>query len=259
MNLEIQSIDRQVLNLLGATRGWDFGNSTLNATNLIDIAQQGSIIAANGKLLGRQLGIKQGKQSTPPLDLDFGYQVTINLDDKTALLQKLDLQGKQGTSDLLRGGLDRPMSLTWGEGQPGFKESSLRISVNQLNLTDWLVLLGNLPVSGKAEAQINLLAQQDGKQLKAELTAKVQELTAQFGSNKIDRANVQLQLTGRLDDFKNATVEKYSLELGQPDRSWLTANGSASYAFNSGDLSAQTTLEASLPVRSSTLRPARSN
>ena len=112
LNLEIQYIDRQVLNLLGATRGWDFGNSTLNATNLIDIARQGSIIAANGKLLGRQLGIKQGKQSTPPLDLDFSYQVTVNLDDKTALIQMLDLQGKQGTSDLLRGSLDRPMSLT---------------------------------------------------------------------------------------------------------------------------------------------------
>src|SRR5439155_297656 len=73
LKLEVQSIDRQVLNLAGATRGWDFGNSTLNATNLIDIAQRGSVIAANGKLTGRQLGIKQGKQSTPTLDLDFDY------------------------------------------------------------------------------------------------------------------------------------------------------------------------------------------
>src|SRR5216117_1617919 len=35
LKLEVQSIDRQVLNLASATRGWDFGNSTLNATNLI--------------------------------------------------------------------------------------------------------------------------------------------------------------------------------------------------------------------------------
>ena len=65
LSLEVQSIDRQVLNLAGAARGWDFGESKLNATNLIEISQKASVIAANGKLTGRQLGIRQGTQSTP--------------------------------------------------------------------------------------------------------------------------------------------------------------------------------------------------
>jgi len=42
--------------------------------NAVDISQRGAVIAANGKLIGRQLGIRQGNQSTPPLDLDFNYQ-----------------------------------------------------------------------------------------------------------------------------------------------------------------------------------------
>src|SRR5437867_2434903 len=69
LSLEVQSIDRQVLNLAGATRGWDFGDSKLNATNLIDLSQKAAVITANGKLTGRQLGIRQGTQFTPPLDL----------------------------------------------------------------------------------------------------------------------------------------------------------------------------------------------
>src|SRR5213596_920019 len=68
LNLEVQSIDRQVLNLVGASRGWDFGNSTLNSTNFIIVSQKASVLAATGKLIGRQLGIRQGSQSTPPLD-----------------------------------------------------------------------------------------------------------------------------------------------------------------------------------------------
>ena len=247
LNVEIESIDRQVLNLAGAARGWDFGNSTLNSTNLITISQKASVIAATGKLIGRQLGIRQGNQSTPPLDLDFDYQLTMNLTANTALLQNLNLATRQGQSDLLRLSLDKPMNLSWGQNQPGFKESSLQLAVNKLNLADWQLLLGNLPVSGKVDVQLNLLAQQDGKQLKADLLTKIQELSAQFGSNKLDRANVQLQLTGQLADFKNATVEKYSLAFGQGNESLLTANGSASYGKNSGDLSAQTTIEASLP------------
>src|SRR5437773_1262234 len=243
LNLEIQSIDRQVLNLAGAARGWDFGNSTLNSTNLINISQKASVIAATGKLIGRQLGIRQGNQSTPPLDLDFDYQLTINLTANTALLQNLNLATRQGQSDLLRLSLDKPMNLSWGQNQPGFKESSLQLAVNKLNLADWQLFLGNLPVSGKVDAQLNLLAQQDGKQLKADLLTKIQELNAQFGSTKVDRANVQLQVAGQLTDFKKATVEKYSFTFGQANQSLLTATGSASYASDSGDLSAQATVE----------------
>jgi len=246
LNVEVQSIDRQVLNLAGAARGWDFGNSTLNATNLIDISQKGTIIAATGRLAGRQLAIRQAPQATPPVDLDFNYQIKVNLNEKTALLQTLGFAAKQGQNDLLRAGLDQPMNLSWGQNQAGFKESSLQFAVSRLNLADWQLFLGNLPVSGKVDAQLNLLAQRDGKLLKADLTTKIQELSAQFGSNKVDRANVQLQLTGQLADFSNVTVEKYSLALGQGNLSLLTANGSASYALTNGDLSAQTTLEASL-------------
>jgi uncharacterized protein involved in outer membrane biogenesis len=247
LSLEVQSIDRQVLNLAGAARGWDFGSSTLNATNLIDISQKASVIAANGKLIGRQLGIRQGNQSTPPLDLDFEYQVTVNLNDHAVLVQRLNLGVRQGQVDLLRALLDKPMNLSWGQNQPGFKESSLQLVVNKLNLADWQLVLGNLPVNGKVDAQLNLVAQQDGKQLKADLTTKIQELSAQYGSNKIERANIQLQVAGQLADFKNATVEKYSFDFGQDSQSLLTANGSAGYGLISGDLSAQTTLEASLP------------
>jgi len=173
--------------------------------------------------------------------------VSVNLTDKSALVQKLNLGGKQGPNELFRAALDKPMNLSWGQSQAGFKESSLQLAVNKLNLLDWQLLLGSLPVSGKIDAQLNVLAQKDGKQLKADLTTKIQDLSARFGSNTVDRANVQLQLSGQLVDFKNVTVDKYSLALGQSSQSLLTANGSANYAVESGDLSAQVTLEGSVP------------
>ncbi len=247
LTLEIQSIDRQVLNVVGAAQGWDFGNSTLNSSNLITFSQKASAIAATGKLSGRQLAIRQGTQSTPPLDLDFDYQLTLNINDSTALLQRLNLAAKQGPNDLLTVSLDKPMNLSWGKNQPGFKESSLRVAANKLNLADWQLFLGHPPVSGKVDAQLNVLAQQDGQLLKADLTTQIEELSAQVGSNKIDRARVQLQAAGQLVGFTKATVDKYSFDFAQGGPSLLSANGSASYARTSGDLSAQTTIEGSLP------------
>ena len=72
------------------------------------------MIAATGTLAGRQLTIEQNKQTTPAVDLDLNYEVTANLTEKTAVLQKLDVAGRQKGSPFLRTALDRPMNLNWG-------------------------------------------------------------------------------------------------------------------------------------------------
>ncbi|HKS36144.1 MAG TPA: AsmA family protein, partial [Verrucomicrobiae bacterium] len=199
-----------------------------------------------GKLIGRQLGVRMESGATPPLDLDFDYQVTVNLNDKTALIQKLNLMGRKGSSELLQAKLDHPMNLTWGQAQPGFKESSLKLAINKLNLADWRPFLGDNPPAGVVDAQVNIAAQQDGKQLKADTTLKLTELTAAFGSNKVNRVNVQAQATARVEEFKNVVVDKYSLGIDSAGRSLVSANGSASYSAT-GDLGAQITIDANLP------------
>lgn len=246
LQAEVQSIDRHVLNLVGAARGWDFGNSTINATNLIELSQQGTILSASGQLTGRQLGITAEKQTTPPIDLNFDYQVNVDLNDQSALVQKLNLSGRQGQSEILRAALDRPMNLTWGGKQPGFKESTLDLTVNQLNLADWRAFAGEPAPSGKLDVQLKLLAQQDGKRIQADLNAAIRELSARFSSNRIDRIDTRLQLTARIDNFESVHLDKYTFELGQPNRPLLSAGGSAT-RLATGDLSLQTALDVALP------------
>jgi AsmA-like protein len=248
LTVELSSIDRNVLNLVGAAKGWDFGSSTLGATNLINISSKGSMVSADGRLIGRRLGVRMESGTTPPLDLDFDYQVTVNLNDKTAQLQKLNLLGRKGSSELLQATLDQPMNLTWGQAQPGFKESSLKLAINKLNLADWRPFLGENPPTGVVDAHVNIAAQQDGKQLKADSTLKLTELTAAFGSNKVNRVNVQAQATARVEEFKNVVVDKYSFGLDSGGRSLISANGSANCSRTTGDLGAQITIDANLPA-----------
>ena len=246
LKLEIQSIDRQVLNLFGASRGWDFGNSKLDATNLVELGQNGSVIAATGKVSGNQIGIRQNNQSTPALDLDVNYQVSVNLNQKTAAVQTLSILGKQNQNELLRASLDRPMNLNWGSSAQGLPDSTFQLAIQQLNLRDWQAVLGtNLP-TGKVGLQLNIRAEKDGKQLSTKLASHIQDLAVRFGTNGIDQVEAKFDLTGQIEDLKIVSLEKYQFELLQKGQPLAKSSGSARYDLSKNDIISQSASEVSL-------------
>src|SRR5207245_3328310 len=57
LSVEVRSIDRQVLNLAGASQGIDFGSTTINCTNRIELTQSGKIITVSGQLDAAKLSL----------------------------------------------------------------------------------------------------------------------------------------------------------------------------------------------------------
>ncbi|MBI4326163.1 MAG: AsmA family protein [Chloroflexi bacterium] len=248
LKLEILSIDRQVLNLYGATRGWDFGASTLNSTNLVDISQKGTSFRASGKIFGRQLSLEQNQRATPPLDLEAEYQFTLSLEEKNAVLRKLSVVVQQENQELLQTSLDRPMNLTWGSTIPGFAESSFQLVLTNLNLGDWASVLGTNALAGKVRLKLNLLAQRDGRLLKTDLAAQVDDLAAQVGTNQIDQAQLLFRLSGDLEEFKFVNLNEFNVNLNQSGQSLAQGNGSLRFDLLRRELTGQSTVEASLPL-----------
>src|SRR6185503_270724 len=78
LKLEVASIDRQVLNLIGAPLGIDFGTTTLNSSTEISLTQGGSVIAANTRFNLAKFSLTQKGQTTPPLDLQLACNLTVN-------------------------------------------------------------------------------------------------------------------------------------------------------------------------------------
>ena len=72
------SIDRQVLNLIGAPLGIDFGTTTLDFTTDVSLTKGGSVITANTQFKAAKFSLTQKGQTTPPLDLQVAYDVTVN-------------------------------------------------------------------------------------------------------------------------------------------------------------------------------------
>src|SRR5206468_636753 len=88
LKVQIVSIDKQVLNLAGVKSGIDFGPTTLNSTNEIQVSQSGAMVTASGRLDLSKFQVTRTNQTTPPLDLLAQYNVTVDRGSSNALLRQ---------------------------------------------------------------------------------------------------------------------------------------------------------------------------
>src|SRR5437764_2290395 len=196
LQLAILSLDRQVLNLVGASKGLDFGSTTVNCTNQIELTKGGSIITTIGQLnIGKFAVTKEG-QTTPTLDLQDSYNLTVDRAAKSTNIETFTLTGTQNQKQLLRGELSRPMKIAWGENAAPAGDATFNLSLNGLNLADWKPFVGKTAPAGVVGLNLKVSSQQSGKQLSFESTSDMQGLTVNFGSNTLANLTVKLNAQG---------------------------------------------------------------
>jgi uncharacterized protein involved in outer membrane biogenesis len=235
LKLEIASIDRHALNLIGAPLGIDFGATTLNCAAEVSLTKGGSVITANTRFNADKLSLAQKGRTNPPLDLQVACDVTLNTADKTALVQTLAFDGTQNQKPLLRGSLTQPMTLAWGNAASAAGDSAFDLVVTDFNFEDWKAALGDSVSAGKLSLRLNVLSQQGGRQLKLGLTSQIAGLSMRLGATPLTQAALALRLDGQVNGFKKINLSDYRLDLTRQSQPALTVSGSASYdgaAFN---------------------------
>lgn len=248
-NVSLLGLDRDVLNLVGASQGIDFNKTRINSTNVVDVRQGGNTIAVDGNFEAAQFSItkKADKQTTPPLDLRVGYQVTVDQNKQSALLQKLQINGIQNGNDILTGTLSKPMPVSWGQGGGVPEEAAFNLKINNLNLADWKSLAGDLSPSGLETLNLDIVSKNAGKQLTLDLSSHLANFSAKFGSNQIANADIQLNAKGQIDEFKKVTLTEYQVKLAEQNSSAVTLNGSGTVDTSSKAVDLKTTLQANIP------------
>jgi hypothetical protein len=246
IKLEVASLDKNFLALAAAGKGYDFRNSTISSTNQIAISQKGSFFAANGNVAGNKVSVTKETLTTPEMDVNMTYQVSVNTTDKSALLEKLNIAGSYGGKEFLRTTLDQQMNLSWGETVKGYKDASLRMVMTNFNLADWRAVLGTNLQAGTVNATIGVVSQRDGRLLTTDLNARIAELSANFGTNQLQGATVTLESAGTIEDLKVINLSRYALALQQSGNPVLQASGAARYETEQKQATAQLTAEGNL-------------
>lgn len=226
VQLAVQSIDRQVLNLVGAGQGWDFQNSKFNSTNLIEITNGGARLSVTGRVAGTDFSVRQGQQTMPALDVAADYQVRADVAGKTAVVEKFSVTGQQEKRELLSASLDRPMSVSWGGTSTPLPDSTFQFKISQLELNKWQPVLGTNVPGGRVDVQLTVRSEREGKQLAVQLVSGVRGLEIKAGTAPA-RTDVRLTATGQIIEFKQFDISQYQLDLSNNDQSLIRATGSA--------------------------------
>jgi len=246
LNVELSGIDKQVLNLAGAKSGIDFGPTTINSTNQIQLTKSGTMIVITGEFNVNKLQLTRAQQTTPSLDVRAGYDVAVDNAAKSALLRALNLTGTQNGNPLLNGQLTSPMTVSWGNSSNEMGNASLVLTVTNLNLVDWKPFIGDLVSSGTVGMKMELVSSGGGKQLAFDLSSEIANLSASLGSNQISQADITLAARGQAADLKQFNLSDYKLQLAQQNQPVFTVSGSGTYDAASQTADMQVALDATL-------------
>lgn len=243
----ISGIDRRVLGLVAAASGVNFGNTSVTASGRVDVVQLGQVFASNGKVSVNRFALVSTNGTLPELDVAVDYNLKVNLAEKTALAEKLDLGVQQGATQIIKGGLDRPMNIAWDRAAPGFREATFTLTVADLELASWKALAGDMVPGGRVGLVARITADRDGRLLKLDLAGGVQSLTGAVAGARLDGLALTLAAAGSLEDFSSLRVDKGDFSLVRGATPVAKVSLLANVSGVRDNAGGQATLEASLP------------
>jgi len=225
--VELQGIDKKLLNLAGASSGLDFGPTTISSTNQIELTKAGTTIGLVGQFNLNQLQVTRTNQTTPALDLRANYDLSV--DPSNVLVRAFTLTGTQKGNQFLRGELTSPMAIALGNAGTAVGDSALNLTVTHLDLANWNAFAGGSAPTGDVNLKVQLLSKQAGKNLAFDVNSEIANLTVMAGTNQYAGVGITMQLSGEASEMKQFKVPQYKLQLTKQNQPLVVVSGSAAY------------------------------
>ncbi len=211
LQVDVRSIDRNVLNLVGAGMGLDFATTRFDSSNRVTMGSSGNVITVAGSVTGSQVSVKSGEMVMPVLELKTSYDLAVDLAAQTATLKSFALNSSQGGREILRGSLSQPMQVSWSATAGALPDARMQLAVTDLRLQDWSALAG-APMQGTVRAMADLGVQGGGKDLGFAITAALAEMSGTFASNVVKNLGLQAKVDGSFTAFADATRRRLVLD-----------------------------------------------
>lgn len=207
LRVNLNSIDRNVLNLVGTPMGLDFGNTRFDSTNEIDLVDGGQRIAVRGSLIGSQVGVKKAALSMPPVDLKEVYELAIDLRIQSASIKAFSLTANQNGREILRGNLAQPMEISWSPTHGPLPDATMDLQLNDLRIQEWSALIGS-PAQGSLSARATIGVRQAGRDLALEANATLAGLTGTFAGNGVTNLGMVTVAKAAVSDYADSAKRR---------------------------------------------------
>jgi hypothetical protein len=247
LQLQIPSLDPQLLTLVGGSFGLEISGRSVTSTNTLQLQNGGQLIALNGRLLTSGLTLQRGADRTPATDIEADYGLQVDWPRQQARADRFQLRAGPSGRPFLQAGLSRPLDLHWGGTNEPVQESSLDIALDGLNLAEWRPLTGEAVQAGTLNAKLQLHSEQAGQRLKLAGTLALDRARFLMGSNQTLEAGAQVRLEAQVDAFQRAWLTNTTLSLAQGDARLIQATTSGQVDWHQGRADLRLELQAALP------------
>ncbi len=247
LSVQLLNIDKNLLNLAGASSGLDFGPTKISSTNQVELTSAGSTTSVAGQFNLSQFQVTRTNETSPPLDLRAEYNLTYG--NSNLLVRAFTLSGNQKGKEFLHGELSKPMTIPLGntQGSAVPDQAAFNLAVNHLDLADWKPLAGEMAPTGDVNAKLQVVSQQGGKQITFDLNSDIGNLTVLSGTNQITGASVTMSLRGQAVDSDQFSVPQCQLQVARQNQPLVTISGSATYQKSTTNAEAQLSAQLILP------------
>jgi hypothetical protein len=246
ISYSIGGIDRRLVRLAAPTLPYDLGKTMVSAEGRVDLGLGGNLVTSQGKLTVADLTLGTTNGTTPNLRVTVEYKGGMNLAEKTAVLDLLEIAGVQSGRNLVVGSLDRPMNLSWDRVSKGFRDSTFGLKLDGLQVSDWAALVGPSAPSAKVSATLGLRSDRDGRDLKASLEAKVEDASAKVGDRQVRGVGAVFGAEAVMLEFADLGISKMRLDVSQGGVGLLSLNGTMNHSLVQASSGAQFSLELDL-------------
>lgn len=246
LSIVLAGIDKQLLNLAGASSGMDFGSTLITSTNEVELTKGGAMITAKGQLDVTGFQLTRMNQATPQLNLRSEYDVTVDSSQSMATMRTLTMTGTQKGEPLLKAELTSPMQISWGDVSDANGDSAFTLAVTGFNLADWKPFVGEVAPAGIVKMTAKVLSQQGGKQLTLGFDSQIDHLAVNAASNHIADLSVTLHANAGVTDLKQFNLVDCKLEVAHQSKPLTTVNASGTYDTENGAADMQVAVQATL-------------
>ncbi len=215
LDVDMDGLDRRVLNLAGSRLNLNFHSTVISSTNHLVLSQFGKQAEISGVIRSKPFQLSYGRVLMPALEvLQSDYQARIDFVGHRVDVKKFQLNAHHNDRKLVEANIVKPMVLAWGKEEIQAPDSTLKIAFTDIKAAEWQPWIGRFVREGQANIYIDVVSKKAGQQIDFTLSGSGNRLKVPLQENEIDVGNFDLDSSGKLKDFNLLSFDRLTTRLG---------------------------------------------
>ncbi len=251
LEVGMHGVDHELMNLVGRKVKLDFQSTVLNSTNQLSLSEFGKVIRFSGSVHSKPFHVNYGRMTMPLLEeLNADYSVQVDFAANRADISRFQLVGRNNDRKLMDGKLEKPMILSWAEKEIEAPDSKLKISLTDIDATEWEPWIGRYVSKGRANLKVDMMTERAGRHIEFILSGDGTDIEVPVNDQGITVGKLEVKSVGELENFKTLTVKSLTARLGSKSDPVLSVSWPFLMDFDRKSASGKLVASGQLPVLS---------